>query len=69
MLIKTDQPGYLKDTTNGAIINNDDEAYRKFLAAREASKKNNELCKRIDAVEGDLKDIKNLLLQIVNGRN
>ena len=69
MLVKTDQPGYLKDTTSGAIINNDDEAYRKFLAAREASKKNNELCKRIESVEDDLRDIKSLLLQIVNGRN
>ena len=68
MLVKTDTPDFLKDTSSGAIINNDDEAYRKFQAAREASKKNNELCKRIDAVEGDLKDIKNLLLQIVNGR-
>jgi hypothetical protein len=69
MLVKTDHPGYLKDTTSGAIINNDDEAYRRFQAAREASKKNNELCKRIDAVEGDLKDIKNLLLQIVHRNN
>ena len=68
MLVKTDNPGFLKDTNSGAIINNDDEAYRKFLAAREASKKNNALCKRIESVEDDLKDIKNLLLQIVNGR-
>lgn len=68
MLVKTDTPGFLKDTSSGAIINNDDEAYRKFQAAREASKKNNELCKRIESVEDDLKDIKNLLLQIVNGR-
>lgn len=66
MLVKTDIPGYLKDTSTGAIINNDEEAYRRFQAAREASKKNNDLCKRIDAVEGDLKDIKNLLLQIVH---
>jgi hypothetical protein len=69
MLVKTDHPGYLKDTSSGAIINNDDDAYRRFQAAREASKKNNELCKRIDAVEGDLKDIKNLLLQIVHRNN
>jgi hypothetical protein len=69
MLVKTDHPGYLKDTSTGAIINNDDEAYRRFQAAREASKKNNELCKRMDAVETDLKDIKNLLLQIVHRNN
>lgn len=69
MLVKTDNPGFLKDTYSGAIINNDDEAHRKFLAAREASKKNNALCKRIDAVETDLKDIKDLLLQIVHRNN
>ena len=69
MLVKTDQPGYLKDTSTGAIINNDDEAYRRFQAAREASKKNNDLCNRINVVEGDLKDIKNLLLQIVHRTN
>jgi hypothetical protein len=69
MLVKTDQPGYLKDTSTGAIINNDDEAYRRFQAVREASKKNSDLCKRIDSVEGDLKDIKNLLLQIVHRTN
>lgn len=69
MLIKTDQPGYLKDTSSGAIINNDDEEYRKFQAAREASKKNKDLCKRINDVEGDLKEIKNLLLQIVHRNN
>jgi hypothetical protein len=69
MLVKTDMPGYYKDTDTGVIINNDDEAYRKFEAARTASKKNKELCNRIGAVENDLKDIKNLLLQIVHGNN
>jgi hypothetical protein len=69
MLVKTDQHGYLKDTDTGAIINNDEDSYRKFLAAREASKKNNSLCKRIEEVENDLRDIKSLLLQLVNGRN
>lgn len=69
MLVKTDKPGYLKDTSTGAIINNDDDAYHRFKAAREASKKNNELCKRINAVEDDLRDIKSLLLQIVHRNN
>jgi hypothetical protein len=69
MLVKTDQPGYLKDTSTGAIINNDDDAYRRFQAAREASKKNNELCKRMDEVENDLRDIKSLLQQLVHRNN
>lgn len=69
MLAKTNHPGYLKDTETGAIINNDEEEYKKFLAAREASKRNNNLCKRINEVENDLQDIKKLLLQLVHRNN
>ena len=69
MLVKTETEGYMKDTTSGAFINTDDASYARFLAQRSSIKKNNDLCKRIDAVEDDLREIKNLLLQVVNGRN
>lgn len=69
MLVKTEDSKYLKDTESGAFINIDEGAYERFKAQRNASKKTNELCKRMNAVEDDLKDIKNLLLQVVNGRN
>jgi len=69
MLVQTNHPGYLKDTDSGAIINNDEEQYKKFLAAREASKKNNNLCKRMTEVENDLRDIKSLLSQLVHRNN
>jgi hypothetical protein len=69
MLVKTDTEGYMKDTSTGAFINTDDTAYARFLAQRNSIKKNNELCNRISAVEDDLREIKNLLLQVVNGRN
>jgi hypothetical protein len=69
MLVKTETEGYMKDTTSGAFINTDDASYARFLAQRSNIKKNNDLCKRIDAVEDDLREIKNLLLQVVNGRN
>lgn len=69
MLVKTNHHGYLKDTDSGVIINNDDEEYKKFLANREAIKKNNNLCKRIDEVENDLRDIKELLLKLVHRNN
>lgn len=69
MLVQTNYPGYWKDTDSGAIINNDDEEYKKFLAAREANKKNNHLCKRMTEVENDLRDIKNLLSQLLHGNN
>jgi hypothetical protein len=61
--------GYVKDTETGVIINNNDEDYKKFLAAREANKKNNNLCKRITSVENELQDIKSLLLQLVHRNN
>lgn len=66
MLAQTNHPGYLKDTDSGAIINNNEEEYKKFLASREASKRNLSVVKRLDEVEGELREIKNLLLQIVN---
>jgi hypothetical protein len=69
MLVETNHPGYFKDTESGVIINNNEEEYKKFLASREASKKSNNLCKRMAEVENDLQDIKKLLLQIVHRNN
>lgn len=69
MLVKTEDKSYVKDQESGAFINIDDDAYTKFKAAQAQAKKNREVCNRIDAVESDLKEIKNLLLQVLNGRN
>lgn len=69
MLVKTENEGYMKDTSSGAFINTDDASYARFVAQRASIKKSNDLCNRIDAVENDLREIKNLLLQVVNGRN
>jgi DNA-binding transcriptional regulator YhcF (GntR family) len=66
MLAQTNHPGYVKDIDSGTIINNNEEEYKKFLASREASKRNNNVVKRLDEVEVELREIKNLLLQIVN---
>lgn len=69
MIVNTNHPGYVKDTESGAIINNDVEEYRKFLAAREASKRNNSLQKQVDELQNDLMEIKNILLQLVHRNN
>lgn len=69
MLVKTNYPGYFKDSESGVIINNNEDEYAKFMAAREASKKTNNICKRLEDVEGDLRDIKGLLQQLIDGRN
>lgn len=69
MLVETNHPGYLKDTETGVIINNNEDEYKKFLAAREASKRSNSLCKRMTDVENELRDIKSLLVQLVHRNN
>ena len=69
MLVDTNHPGYVKDTDSGVIINNNEEEYKKFIAAREASKRNNSLCKRMTEVENDLRDIKSLLQQLIHRNN
>jgi len=69
MLVETNHPGYIKDTDSGVIINNNEEEYKKFLAAREASKRNHSLCKRMTEVENDLRDIKGLLQKLIHRNN
>lgn len=69
MLVETNIPGYYKDTDSGAIINNNDDEYKKFLAARQAAKNNNKLCKKMNELEDELREIKNLLTQLLHGNN
>jgi hypothetical protein len=69
MLVKTEADGFMKDTSSGAFINTDDASYAKFVAERSKVKNSKELSNRISSVEDDIKEIKTLLLQVVNGRN
>lgn len=66
MLMKTDDPLFMKDASTGAFINTDNDSYKKFLAARDQAIKSNDLCKRMSALEFDLTEIKNLLLNMVH---
>jgi len=69
MLVKTEDPLFMKDTSTGAFINTDNDSYKKFLAAKEQVMKSNDLCKRMALLEVDLREIKNLLLNIVHRNN
>lgn len=69
MLVKTEDSKYLKDTESGAFINIDEAGYKRFKAQRAAAKRTDEICERMNAVETDLREIKDLLLKVVNGRN
>jgi hypothetical protein len=67
-LIKTNVPGYYKDTDTNAIINTSDE-YQKYKQQRDKSKDYDALKNKVNKMENDISDIKNLLLQLVNGKN
>lgn len=66
-LLKTNNPGYLKDTVSGAIINTDDTYYQQILAERKRMKEQQAMCDEMNTLKSELSDIKNLLAQIVNG--
>lgn len=67
-LLKTNQPGYYKDTSSGAIINIDDNYYQQILAERQRLKEQQALCDEMQTLKGELTEIKSLLAQIVNGQ-
>jgi hypothetical protein len=67
-LIKTNVPGFYKDPETNAIINTNDD-YMAYKSQRDKSKDYDNLKNKVNKMEGDISDIKNLLLQLVNGKN
>lgn len=65
-LIKTNVPGFYKDSETNAIINTSDD-YLTFKSQKEKVKDYDNLKNKVNKLEGDISDIKNLLLQLVNG--
>ena len=55
--------GLLRDMESGAVINNDATAYQNYIAMREQKLKEKE---RIDNLEIEVSEIKDLLKQIIN---
>jgi len=63
--IKTDVEGFVKDPSNGAVLNVDTEklsAYKKQKQFYENNKKNSE---RIEKLENDIGDIKEMLQKLL----
>lgn len=56
---KTDKPGLYRDMTSGAIINRD-------LTALEAYKKKKRQSEIINSLQDDIKEIKQILSQIIS---
>jgi len=63
-MIKTDDPNYLRDQRSKALINTDVEGAERYKAERARHLDMIRMQERLHNVEGDVHDIKNMLLQI-----
>lgn len=64
-LLKTEQPGYFKDSISGAILNTNDHEYHAILKSRDEAKKGKALCLEINNLKDELKEIKDMLRKVV----
>lgn len=64
-LVKTETPGYIRDTKTGAILNTNDLEYQSILKARREAKKGQAICQRMNTLEEELREIKDMLRQVV----
>tara|TARA_B100001093_G_C26567027_1_gene901261 strand:+ start:499 stop:726 length:228 start_codon:yes stop_codon:yes gene_type:complete len=61
-----DQPDLVRDTSSNAIININESAYQARLAQIEKSKLDAQQSEKINSLEKDVEEIKNLLKQLVS---
>lgn len=66
--ISTNVAGFVKDPISQAVINTDDAEYIRVMTERERAKKLAALSYDVDNIKSEMTEIKQLLLQIVNGR-
>jgi AmiR/NasT family two-component response regulator len=66
--LKTDISGYIKDPLSQAVINTNDAEYNRVLMERSKAKEIVRLTQDVDNMKSELTEIKNLLMQIANGR-
>jgi len=59
---------YVRDPSSNIIINTDDSYYHSLLALRQSQKEAEESCRKLQAIQADLNDIRYLLQQVVNGK-
>lgn len=66
--VRTETPGYLKDITTGAIINTNDAELQQLMIARQKAKETDIVKRELDKLKSEFSEIKNLLAQVLNGR-
>lgn len=68
-LIQTEVPGLFRDTQSGAIINKNISELNHYMAARDKAIEEQATKDKIESLENDISDIKQLLMQLVQGKN
>jgi len=61
-----DNPSLVRDNSSGAIININETAYKARLRQIEETKNQAQQAEKIDKLESDVEEIKNLLKQLVS---
>lgn len=63
--VKTDVEGLVKDTASGAILNVDNARLAAYKKQKKAFMESSNSIKRIDQLENDIGEIKNMLQQLL----
>ena len=66
--LKTSSEGFVVDATTRAVINIDNSDYIKILEHRKRAKELSQMNSRVEKLENDISDIKELLIKALNGR-
>lgn len=61
--------GFARDKKSRALVNTDVNAYKAFKQTRDSSAQVKHIQSQVNSLQSEIKDIKNLLLQLVNGKN
>lgn len=67
-LIKTSHQGLLRDTDTKAIINTNISEYEHILQKRKQAKQLQTVQQQIDSLRGEFSELKNMIIQLINGR-
>lgn len=66
--VKTEDPSFIKDRATGAVINRDVVGFNKFKEERRRILEQQKLANEVNQLKSDVTEIKQLLLQLVNGK-
>lgn len=67
--IKTDFEGLVKDPNSGAVLNVDNAKLEAYKKQKQAALMNLKTTERMDKVEKDLREIKDMLSQLIQRNN